>query len=297
MPQPPDDYAELRAELQHRLPTMAAGQRRIAQLLLSEPEETALRSIGETARAAGVHESSLVRFATSLGLPGYPALVRLCRRQLAERANLVRRFETAERVGERDLLAEVAEHDQRAIANTFATIDRSGWDRVVALLAEAPRVHILGLRKCFTVAYLLTYLLRMVRGEVRQIGAPAGQLADELRDLAAGDVFLAVSIHRYTADTVRALAHARRAGLTTVALTDSPASPLVQHADVALYLEAGGVTVFRSLTAFVSAAQGLATAVALRAGTRSRAELARDEELLTNFQVYLDDSGNTRQIG
>jgi DNA-binding MurR/RpiR family transcriptional regulator len=286
---PPEDYPQLAAELQARMPRMAAGQRRIAQLVLSDPEATAFRSIGETARAAQVHESSLVRFATGLGLSGYPALVRLCRQRLADQAHLVRRFERAEEVGEQDLLATVAEHDRDNIARSVATLDRAAWDRVVTLLATAPAVHILGLRKCFTVAYLLAYLLRMVRRGIGQLGTPAGLPVDELRDLASGEVFVAVSIHRYTADTVRALAHAKRSGLATVALTDNPASPLVPHADVVLYLAADGVTVFRSLTAFVSVAQGLATAVAVRSGTSSRDQLDRDERLLAEFGVYQED--------
>ena len=283
---PPEDYPQLRAELQARLPTMAAGQRRIAQLLLAEPEATAFRSISETARAAQVHESSLVRFATALGLPGYPALVKLCRQQLADQAHLVRRFERAAEVGEADLLAAMAEHEQGNIARSFATIDPATWDRAVELLATAPGVHILGLRKCFSVAFLASYLLRMVRRGVYQTGAPAGLLVDDLRELTAGEVFLAVSIDRYTADTVRALAHAKRCGLHTIVLTDSPASPLAPHADLVLYLEAEGVTVFRSVTAFVSVVQGLATAVALRTGARSREKLNRDEQLLEDFGVY-----------
>jgi len=53
------------------MPALAAGQRRIARVLLADPEATAFRSIGETAKIAEVHESSLVRFAASLACPAY----------------------------------------------------------------------------------------------------------------------------------------------------------------------------------------------------------------------------------
>jgi DNA-binding MurR/RpiR family transcriptional regulator len=284
---PPRNYAELRAELQARMPTLAAGQRRIARVLLADPEATAFRSIGETAKVCEVHESSLVRFASSLGLVGYPALVRLCRQQLAEQAQLVRRFEQAAELNDGDeLLGAVVEHDQQNIARTFARLDQTTWDRTLDLLTEAEHVYVMGLRKCFTVAYLLAYLLRMVRPGVRQFAPSAGMLADDLRDLRAGDVFVALSIHRYTADTVRALAEAKRRGLRTVALTDNAASPLVPHADLTCYVETGGVTVLRSLSAFVSLVQALATGVALRSGTTSRSELLQDEALLDEFDVY-----------
>jgi DNA-binding MurR/RpiR family transcriptional regulator len=116
-------------------------------------------------------------------------------------------------------------------------------------------------------------------------------IADDLRDLAPGDVFVAMSIHRYTADTVRALAEAKARGLHTIALTDNPASPLVPHADVTCYVETGGVTVLRSLSAFVSLVQVLATGVALRRGSDS--ELRLDEQLLSAFDVYFDEDAAT----
>ncbi|HEX3590105.1 MAG TPA: MurR/RpiR family transcriptional regulator [Pseudonocardiaceae bacterium] len=287
---PPRNYAELRAELQVRMSAMAAGQRRIARVLLADPEATAFRSIGETAKVAEVHESSLVRFAASLGLPGYPALVRLCRQQLAEQAQLVRRFEQAVELTENEeLLGAVVEHDQQNIARTFARLDPATWDQLLDLLTTAEHVYVMGLRKCYSVAYLLAYLLRMVRPGVRQFSPQAGMVGDDLRDLAEGDAFVALSIHRYTADTVRAVAEAKRRGLRTVALTDNPASPLVPHADLTCFVETGGVTVLRSLSAFTSLAQAMATGVALRRGTTTRSELLLDEQLLDSFDVY-DDS-------
>jgi DNA-binding MurR/RpiR family transcriptional regulator len=274
------------------MPGLAAGQRRIARVLLADPEATAFRSIGETAKIAEVHESSLVRFAAALGLPGYPALVKLCRQQLAEQAQLVRRFEqVAELTKTEELLGAVVEHDQQNIARTFARLDQANWAAAVDMLTDAKHVHIIGLRKCFTVAYLLTYLLHMVRPGVRQITPSAGTIVDDLRDLESGDVFVAMSIHRYTADTVRALAEAKARGLRTIALTDNPASPLVPYADVTCYVETGGVTVLRSLSAFVSLVQVLSTSVALRYGTDAVPQLQLDEHLLSAFDVYYDEDG------
>lgn len=283
----PGSYRELRQRLQERLPDMAAGQQRIARLLLDDPEGTAFRSIGETAKLAGVHSSSLVRFAGLFGLNGYPALVKLCREQLASEAQLVRRLEQAgEHTATGELLGAVADHDGRNLTRTFAQIDHGEWERAVRLLADAATVHVVGLRKCFSVAHLMSYLLHMVRPGVRQIGGSAGLLVDELREVRAGDVLVAVSIRRYTGDTVRALEHAGRLGAATIALTDDPSSPLARAADLSFYVETGGVTVLRSLSAFTSLVQALATAVAVQLGTRSRDELRTDEDLLEAFQVY-----------
>ncbi len=283
----PQNYSELREALQTRMDSLAAGQQRIARVLLTEPENTAFRSISETARAAEVHQSSLVRFATGLGLTGYPDLVQLCREHLTEQAHLVTRFEQASRHSSaEELLPAVVEHDRDNLTRTFSRIDPAQWERIVAQLAQSPRVHVMGLRKCRSVAQLASYLLHMVRRDVHLVTPAAGGLVDELRDLAAGDLFLAVAIRRYTAETVRAFELASRRGLRTVALTDDAASPLASVADDVLFVECGGVTLFRSLTGFVAVVQALATATAIELGTSSRSELLEDEQLLETFAVY-----------
>lgn len=283
-------YEELKAELQDRMPALAPGQRRIATVVLTDPEGTALRSIAETAKVAGVNQSSLVRFATMLGLKGYPALVRLCRHHLSGQANLVSRFEHAQQhTGQESLFTAVLEHEKHNLTRTYARIGQADWDNAVRTLAEAPAVYVMGLRKCAPIAQLLSYLLKLVRHGVEQISPAAGMFVDQLRDLDPEGVFVAVSIRRYTADTVRALEHARHRGLASIALTDDPASPLARLADTTFYLETEGVTILRSLSAFTSVAQTLATAVALHTGTRSRQELLVDEQLLADFHVYYED--------
>lgn len=288
-PRAPVSYGDLRSLLQARLESLPEGQQRIARLVLSDPEGCAFRTISETARACDVHESSVVRFAAALGLEGYPGLVELCRQELSDQAQLVRRFEEArQHEMSSQLLKAVAQSDERNLERTYARIDEASWDRVVSLLAKASAVHIIGLRKCFSVAYLFTYLLHLVRRNVHQITATSGLLIDELRDMNTGEVFVAISIHRYTSDTVRALAHARKLGLATVVLTDNAASPLASYADEVFYVETTGVTILRSLTAFASVVQALATAVAIKLGTKSRSELLLDEELHETFQVFAE---------
>lgn len=289
-PEPPADFAALQQRLQSWLPELPAGQGRIARLLLSDPEGCAFRTISETARIAEVHASSLVRFANSLGLSGYPALTALCREQLREKAQLVNRLESATFVDSAggDLLGSIAEQDQANVARTLATVDPSEWEQAVGWLAEAPRVHVVGLRKCFSVAYLFGYLLRLVRRDVHQLGAAPGGLVEELRDLAEGDVLVGISIHRYSRETLAAVALAAERGLRVVVLTDNPSSPLARHADACFYVECGGATILRSMVGFVSLVQALVTATAVKLGTRSRSALLQEEELLSTLGLYVE---------
>lgn len=285
--EPPSSYAALLRTLQAGLSSWAPGQQRIARLLLDDPQGTAFRSVAETARLAAVHQSSVVRFASTLGLKGYPAIVRLCREHLTDETQLVNRFGLAQQHSESgDLLAQTLEHEQQNLSKTLSRVDPEAWDATVRQLTDAKQVHVMGLRKCLPVAQLLTYLLRMVRPGVHQVAPVTGSLVDELRDLQPDDVFVAISIQRYTAETVRAFEAAKDRGLRTVALTDAASSPLARIADTTFLIDCEGVTILRSVSAFISIVQALATAVAVRDGKRSRSELLSDEELLRTFDVY-----------
>ncbi|WP_245617382.1 MurR/RpiR family transcriptional regulator [Amycolatopsis taiwanensis] len=258
----PGSYAELAAMLKRRLPKLGGGQLRIAHLLLADPEGTAFRGIAAAARLTEVRESSIVRFANALGLPGYPAIMELCRVWLAEQARLARRTENADG-SPGGLPSATLEQERTNLARSYGRLDLVEWWRAVEMLSEASRVYVIGLRDCAAVAGLLSLRLGRARGDVRRLG---DSLVDELRDFAEREVLVAVSIRRYAMETVRVAEHARDRGLQVIALTDNAASPLREVAEVALFAETEAVGPARSLTACFSLAQALAAEVSLRLG-------------------------------
>ncbi|TNC28223.1 MurR/RpiR family transcriptional regulator [Amycolatopsis alkalitolerans] len=271
---PPASYQELTEVLRSRLPKLVSGQLRIAHLVLADPEGTAYRGISEAARLAEVRESSIARFANSLGLSGYPAIMELCRVWLAERAQLARRAEDDGHEPPGGTLSAALEQEQTNLARTFNRLDRASWLSAVATLAEAGAVHVLGLRESRPVAELLSRRLH-----ARQLGV---SLPDEIRDISG--VLVAISVRRYAADTVRAAEYARDHDVRVVALTDNPASPLADHAHVALFAETVGIGNSQSLTALAALAQALAREVALRRGDR-----APEDDLPASFGFYQAD--------
>lgn len=307
VPTPPATFDELVAVLQRRLPDLTPAQRLLAERVMADPEGVAFMTVGELAGATGVNESTVVRFASGLGLDGYPGLARLCRALLRTEAQLLRRFGHLGAVtgaggpggppgaGDEDPLALAAAHDQANIARTLARIDRARWSEAVEVLAAAPRVHVLGLRKCHGVAHLLGQLLRTVRDDVDILGGGPGTLPEELRRVRPGDGFVGIAIHRYTRATVRAFRLAGQRGAATVALTDNPASPLAVAADHAFYAETTGVGVLRSLTAFTALVQALAGAVAAAGGDRTLAVLGGEEAVLEALAVYEPPARRRRQ--
>ncbi|HTJ69168.1 MAG TPA: MurR/RpiR family transcriptional regulator [Actinospica sp.] len=289
--QAPRSFDELATLLQERFSKLSPAHRLLAGRVMADAEGVAFMTISELASEVGVNEATVVRFANGLGLEGYPGLTRLCRERLREQAQLVRRYDQLQQMGGEggNLLEKSLLQDRTNISRTLARVDQETWAAAVQALSEAPRVHVMGLRKCYAPAYLLGYLLRMLREDVEVVTGNVGTLTDELRRVGPGDCFTAISIHRYTAQTVRAFEWARERGARCVALTDNPASPLARIAHHAFYVEASGPSVLRSLTAFTALVQALGAGVAEARGHEARSTLLREEELLDGFGVYTTD--------
>jgi|SRR5579872_924663 len=294
----PKSYAELSELLQRDFEALTPSHQRIARLLLAEPANCAFMTISELAEAAAVDASTVFRFAARLGLGGYPALARLCQERLRADAQLLQRFDslayrTPPKAGFFD---DVVANDQRNIARTFAQVEARGdWDEMVATIARATVVYVMGVRVCHAPAYLLAYLLSMLRPGVILLSTEAGRLPDWLRHLGPEDALVAISIHPYARDALTTFRFARRRGATTISLTDNAASPVARGASFAYYVETAGVSIMRSVTAFVSLVEALVSAVALRLGKAARAELSAQEEMLREFGSYETYSEESRR--
>ena len=288
-PSAPASYDELALRLQQGLDRLTPSHRRLAERVLADPEGVAFMTVTDLATVVGVNESTVVRFAAGQGLGGYPGLAELCRERLRDQAQLVRRFTSStslDAAAHGDLLDLSVTFDQANVVRTLTNVDRDTWTATVTALAHAPRVHVLGLRKSHAVAYLLGYLLRMVRDDVATLGSGPGTLVEELRRVQPGDCVVGIAIHRYPRDTVRGFGWAGTHDATTVALTDNRASPLARAADHTFLVETAGVAVLRSMTGFTALVQALANAVAVELEPATRSTLAVEEELLGAFDVY-----------
>jgi DNA-binding MurR/RpiR family transcriptional regulator len=254
----------------------------------ADPEGIAFMTGSELANDVGVNEATVARFATALGLHGYPGLTKLCRERLQEQAQLLRRFDDLEQlVAEGGSVTErTVAYDQANIARTFSRINEATWRSTVKQLANCQAVHVMGLRVCYAPAFLIGYLLGLVRENVWTVTASAGMLTDDLRRVRAGDCFVSMSLKPYSLDTVRAAQWAHDVGAHVVTLTDNAGSPLAGFADDAFFIDTVSTSVLNSMTAFTSLIQAIISGVVQVNGSDARATLFEQERMLEEFGVY-----------
>ncbi|WP_410820534.1 MurR/RpiR family transcriptional regulator [Micromonospora sp. 050-3] len=244
-------------------------QRRIAHCLVQHAPSVAYLSAAEVAELAGVSQPSVTRFAVALGHDGYPALRRRLRDLTAttpggstDAGNELQQAVRAE-MGNLDRLA-----GQLADRDRIAEIGR--------LLAESRPLPVLGLRAAAPLAAYFAYFAAKVHPDVRVLDDGGSLLTDRLEQAAeaGASAVLAFVLPRYPRETLDALRDARHAGLTVVAITDSPVSPATEHADVVLAAAVGAQLVFDLHTAPMTLAMVLLQAIcdATPADTQRRLE-------------------------
>jgi DNA-binding MurR/RpiR family transcriptional regulator len=259
-------------------------QRRIAQCLMENAHQAAYLSSGEVAELAGVSQPSVIRLATALGYSGYPALRRRLREAVmggtAEEGGEARRNEWQQAV-----TAEITN-----LTNLAAALaDPAPLQQAGALLMGSRPLVVLGLRASATLASYFGYFAAKVHPDVRVIttgGSLALDKIEQARDSGAAALFV-VALPRYPAETLPVLDAARSLGLRVVALTDTPMSPVTNHADTVLTAGVSSELVFDTHASPVVSCMVLLQAMCDADPVRSAARLEAFETLATQQQIFV----------
>lgn len=101
-----------------------------------------------------------------------------------------------------------------------------------------------------------------------------------------GDVLITISFPRYSRRTVRAADYAVKSGAQVISITDSPSSPLAEHAHYTLLAHGDMASFVDSLVAPLSVINALILAVGLSRKQEVSNTFERLENLWDEYEVY-----------
>jgi DNA-binding MurR/RpiR family transcriptional regulator len=226
------------SEVQQALPRLSSSEARVAEAIIADPTIVVDLTITDLAQRCGTSLSTVARFCQTLGYSGYREfrmeVASAISREAAERD----RFGLADSDINPDdsaaeVVAKIAFHEVLAIEQTAEALDTTVLDGVVDAIVAARHVDLYG----FGASGLTAQDLQQ---KLARIGISASCSVDVHLALVSaalrrpGDVAIGISHSGLTSETIHALSVAREAGATTVALTNSPESPLTDVADSVL---------------------------------------------------------------
>lgn len=264
--------ADFFARVEAALPEMSKGQKKIARFIEENFDKAAFLTAQRLGREVGVSESTVVRFADSLGYYGYPELQHELRETLRTRLTGAERMARTGELSGDPLLEKVLKTDIENIRGTLAQMDRAAFEKAVNAITEAKRVYVMGVRAAQPLAMALSSSLDFIRDDVRLVAAQSADALEQLIHIGSGDLFIGISFPRYSKRTVEAMNFARKRGACCLSLTDSDRSPLSPLSDILMEVRCDTVSFADSLVAPLSVVNALIAA----AGQQKKNELSQN---------------------
>ena len=203
---------------------LSPRERRVADLILTDPSAMAFGTVASVAAAAGVGNSTVMRFATTTGFDGFRDLQHAVQAevdsQLRQAPHRVRHPQPGEPI-ERSLETEIAN-----ITETFARVDRAALMRATTRIARCPHVGVIAGDTARGVAQDFATQLGMVRRDVELVDTGSIALTRSLTWFTRADVLIAIDTARYEHTVTLACEHAVERRVPIIAISDSHLSPI-----------------------------------------------------------------------
>lgn len=274
--------------IQEKMPIFSKGQRKIAHFISDSYDKAAFMTASRLGKKVGVSESTVVRFAAELGYNGYPDMQKSLQKMIRNRLTTVQRIEvTNDRLGHQDLLSMVLQSDIEKIRQTLEEIDRISFEKAVDSIVQAKKIYIIGVRSATAIATFMSFYFNLIFENVVKVAAnTTSEFFENLLRVGEGDVVIGISFPRYSSSTVQAMSFARDRGATTVAITDSEASPLVASAHYTLKARSDMASFVDSLVAPLSLVNALLVAVSQKKNDDLANTFQTLEQIWDEYGVY-----------
>lgn len=225
--------------------SLSKGCKRVASYILDHYSHAALLSSTELAEAAGVSDTTVVRFSKALGFNGYAEFKRCLRSNMYE-TNL---YDDLQRMNV-DRSDQFSTNYMRSIAEDLQeftnSIDYGLINTIVRRLLDSQQIYIGGLGSDAVVAkYLFTYIRKMGFNPILLV-EEGHTLREYLMNITSQDTLIMCSYPKMFQDEREMARMAKRGGATLVTITDSETSALLLESDYNLSARQKEKTFFNS---------------------------------------------------
>jgi DNA-binding MurR/RpiR family transcriptional regulator len=276
--------------LNNRAESLTPSQKKLLNYILANDEEAVFLTIQDLSQRVNVSVATVVRLAKALGYTGFPEFQQELRTLFRDKLTTVSRLQRAEqqKTGEDEIFVKVFQQDIENLSETLKQISAADFMHFVKALNSAKRIVIIGLRSAHSLAVLMGVALEFLQREVWIMTPGIGEMWDRLLGLRKNDVVVGICFPRYTKETVEVLRFAHEKGIRTLAITDSPISPLARYAECILPARCKMDSFIESFTAALSLINAIVTAAGVYRKDATMNSLKTLEAFWKNRKIYYE---------
>lgn len=270
---------------------MSKGQKLLATYITDNYDKAVFLTAAKMGDVVGVSESTVVRFAMSLGYKGYPEFQNALEELVRNKLNSVQRMDvTYGRISQSEILETVLKSDADKLKTTLEKIDHSAFELAVDTILGARNIYIVGIRSCSPLASFLSFYLNLMFDNVRLLHTnSASEIFEQMVRINEDDVIIGISFPRYSMRTLKALEFANNRSAKVITITDSIHSPMNLYSSCNLIADSDMASIVDSLVAPLSVINALIVALCMKKQKEVAKTLTTLEEIWDEYQVYEND--------
>ena len=244
--------------------SLTKSEKRIANFLRKNQEESAFLSAGEIAHRLALSEATLVRFARKLGFSSYPEMRGVLqgdfRQRVTHSARLRGRLSEIQENG--GIFERLTTTEIDYLSQALVSIDNEEMDRAVELIKTHPRIYVFGLGPSISLVDLMEIRLRRFGKVVMSLKVSGREVIDSMLAMQADDLVFVICFFDQNPTLRLVLDYSKKVGATVIMLTDILDTILSDKADVILSARRGPVGEFHSLVVPMTIINALLLSVA-----------------------------------
>ena len=239
--------------------TMSKGHKLLATYITDNYDKAVFLTAAKMGETVGISESTVVRFATSLGYKGYPDFQKALEELVRNKLNSVQRMEvTYGRISQSQILETVLQSDRDKIKTTLEKIDADAFDLAVDTILQSRKIYIVGIRSCAPLASFLAFYMNLMFEDVCLLTTnSSSELFEQMVRIGKDDVIIGISFPRYSMRTLKALEFANNRSAKVITITDSIHSPMNLYSSCNLIADSDMASIVDSLVAPLSVINAL----------------------------------------
>ncbi len=274
-----------------RYPSMSKGHKKITDYIRENIDEAAFMTAAKLGKCVGVSESTVVRYAMSLGYEGYPELQDALSQVVKGRLSVMDRMDMQYGKSSRsELITSVLMADMARINETLELVDVDAFETAMELICSARNVYVVGIRQEAPLAAFLSFYLNIMFGNVHLVQTSSvNEIFEQMIRVDSKDVVIGISFPRYSVRALKALEFANSRSASVIAITDDVHSPMNMYSAVNLFAKSSSVSIVDSLVAPLSLVNALIVGLCMKKKREVFENLHTLEEIWADYQVYGSD--------
>jgi DNA-binding MurR/RpiR family transcriptional regulator len=259
----------------------------IADYIIRHYDRAAFLTARRLASDVGVSESTVIRFALSLGYSGYPEFQRHLQRIIREELTSTERLQVSlDRQGRDDIFSQILIQEIENMQTLFNGFPRRELEAAADAISKADRIFVTGIRAATCLAQHFAFQLGRIHENVIEVVSVQRETWDFIKGGTPRDLLFAIAFPRYPRETVELVDFALHLNMQVTGLTDRMVSPIARRCRPILLAPVEMVTFVDLYSGPLAVLSCLVAEVAFRNKDKAFSYLEKFEDFARQMRVF-----------